>query len=152
MIKFLLILITALLLIAGCSSQKDIIRDKTVTVEVPKIKAPVIPAKPVNIPDEVQSVIEEQFTDSSYYQGAHVTEKGDSIKVKFYPKKKPVISTPGDTATGNFEIEVTPAPVEYTYTDTTHVVEERKSLSDYFIYIIVFAGLVLAIIIFIKRK
>lgn len=152
MIKNFLIVIAALLLISACSSQKDIIRDKTVKVEVPKIKAPVISAKPVNIPDEVQTVIDEKLTDSSYYQGAHVTEKGDSIKVKFYPKKKPVIESPGDTAIGSFEIEVTPAPVEYRYTDTTHVVEERKSLSDYFIYIIVFAGLILAIIIFIKRK
>ena len=151
MIKFLIL--TAVLLFAGCSSQKDIIRDKVVKVDVPKIIAPAIPAKPVNIPDDVLVVIEEELTDSSFYQGEHVTEKGDSIKIKFYPKKSltPSLSKE-DGAAPMFEVDVTPAPVEYRYTDTTHVVEERKSLSDYFIYIILIGALALAIIFFLRKK
>lgn len=151
-IKFIILI--AVLLFAGCSSQKDIIRDKVVTVDVPKISAPAVNAKPINISDFVLAVIEEELSDSSFYQAEHVTEKGDSIKIKFYPKKRsltPSLSK-GEGAAPQFEIEVAPAPVEYRYTDTTHVVQERKSFGDFVYYIIGMAALVLIVIGFLKRK
>ena len=135
----------SLFFITGCSSPKEIIKDKTVEVNVPELKIKAIEAKPVNVDSLLQNYIDSLATDSSFYEAEKVTEKGDSIKIKFHLKSK-------ETGKPKVDVEVKPAPVQYTYTDTTSIVKESRSLGDYLIYLIVLAIVVAVIIVIIKFK
>lgn len=144
-------------LLIGCSSQKDIIRDKTVQIAVPPIKVISTNVRTVNTDSLLLIAIDSLATDSTYFESEEVTTKGDTLKVKFYPKTKAFTSSsvldnehskPGP----KFEIEVKQKPIEYRYQDTTHVVKERKTLSDYLIYLIVLAVIASIIIYLVKSK
>lgn len=134
-----------LILFAGCSTQKDIIREKIISIKVPAIEVEQLEAEPVNVDPDIIKVIDSLATDSTYYESEAVTQRGDSIKVKFYLKDK-------ETEKPKFDIKVKPAPVEFKDIDTTHIVQQSKPFSDYLNLIIVIAAIVLIIFLIIKFK
>ncbi len=149
-VKAWLIVCCLLLFALGCSTQKDIIRDKKVDVKVPEFKEQLTELKPVNIEPLLSSYIDSLATDSSYYEGEKITGNKDTVKVKVYLKDK-------DTGKPKIEISVKQHPVEFAYTDTTHqVLPPNKSfwetIEDYLIYIIIIGAIVAFIIVFIKLK
>ena len=121
----------------GCSVQKDIIRDKTVQVPIPKFHTQLREIKPVNADSLLLDAMNKFATDSTYFEGSKVTEKGDKVNVKFYPKSI-------KTGKPKFEIDLELAPVPYTYRDTTHVVQEGRDLYDYLI-VFVMVGIMVVI-------
>lgn len=135
-------------IIAGCATQKETIKDKTITISVPAIHAEFKELNPVNVDPLLQQAIKTYAaTDSTYYEGETVTPRGDLVKVKVKLKDK-------KTEKPAVIIDVMPAPVDTTYTDTTHqtFIKESKSLSDYLIYLIIIAMVIAAILLILKIK
>ncbi|QQS35770.1 MAG: hypothetical protein IPM56_16235 [Ignavibacteriales bacterium] len=146
-VALLLLLLTlfVIVMVAGCSTQKDIIRDKKVTLAVPPLRVVLQEIKPVNVDSLIQHVIDSLATDSTYYEAEKVTQKGDSVKIKFYLKSK-------DTGKPSIEVDVKQVPVDTTYADTTSVVKENKPFTDYLLGVGAFVLIIGMIIFFIKRK
>lgn len=142
-IIFTLIIISFLSL--SCSSQKDIVRDKTVSVAVPQLSIEVKEVKPVNVDNLLIEYIDSLATDSSYYEAEEITPRGDTVEVKFYLKDK-------ETGEPKVAVKVKQSPVTYAYTDTTHVVQEGETFSDYLKYILFGLVLLAVILILIKFK
>jgi hypothetical protein len=136
-----------LLVSISCSTQKETIKDRNITITVPAIHSEIKELDPVNVDILLEDAIEKYATDSTYYEGKTFTPRGDFIKVKVKLKTK-------ETKKPEVIIDVKPHSVDTTVTDTTRqvFVKENKSLSDYFIYLIIFAVVIAVITLIIKIK
>ena len=146
------VLYASAILLAGvlfaCSSTSEtVIKDKKVTVSVPPVSTQISDAEVFNISNELDSLIDINATDSSYYQFHEITEKGVEIKAKVFLKDK-------TTQKPKLEVEVTQPDVEFSYTDTTThtTIKEANSPVDYLIYLIILAVVIAAVIIILKFK
>src|SRR5690606_26455652 len=105
----------------GCSSQKEVIRDKKVSIAVPKLDVELKEINPVTIDSLLVVMIDSLASDSSYYETEEVTPRGDTIKARFFLKAK-------DINKPKLELEVIQPPVDTIFADTTHIVKERETL------------------------
>lgn len=143
--KYIITLLTVLIFI-GCSSTKEV----TVKVTPPPIKEQ-IPVTYTNIEPATYEKFLESIPDSSYIEGVAETESG-TVDIKFYPKKQvpKKVDEPADTLPGAFETDIKPKPIE------VKVPVKDKSfweyLSDYWIYAIILAAIILIIVLILRFK
>jgi hypothetical protein len=145
----LVVVLISTILLFGCSTQKDIIRERIIEIPVPELRVDIIEITPVNMDSLLNYYVDSLATDSTYYEAEQVTVKGDSIKAKFYLKDK-VTKKP------KLELNIKQAPVDYKRIDSTNVVKENKSLTDslnsIIVYLIIFGVVILAIVYLFKKR
>ncbi|MBS3945337.1 MAG: hypothetical protein KGZ42_07560 [Melioribacter sp.] len=146
----ILMFLTILLILFGCSSTETIIKDRKIEITVPAIKDS-IPAVYKEFPKTVidsLDIIFETLPDSARIEGQKEirTEKGKvKVSIKYYPKKK------------FFELDVPEHKIDTTITDTTKLVIKKETTTvEKFGYgtlgIIIFISLVVLVFLAVKFK
>jgi hypothetical protein len=140
------------ILIAGCSSQKDIVREKIVEIKVPvPAIAEQLEIKPVQIPKAAYEQFLDSLTEDSYFYGIKETDEL-KVKVRFYPKRKLSEDSSG-VSNSRLEVEILDS-IKYDFkdVDTTHQVLQRTPVTEYLVYFIIILALIGGIIVFLKFK
>lgn len=143
----LIAILLAGVLFACSSSSETIIKDKKISVAVPSVSQKITDVESFNVNEDLQTLIDINATDSSFYQFSEITKEGVEIKAKVFLKDK-------QTQKPKLELEVKQPDVEFSYTDTTKhtTIKEANSPVDYLIYLIILAVVVAAVIIFLKFR